>query len=153
MQPFIDPGSLRPGSVHAEDAPGFAAVSNVLTSHTRSRLSIEDHGQGASVEIIYTPSSDGAVVQHANARFGSDFPLDVPIDVVGALLGFACNSATQWLGPPPWEAKEASELARDLIVLYWLDYPELPALLRRYSVHESEVVRGVVADLVEASAT
>jgi hypothetical protein len=150
MQPFCDHHSVVPGSFHAQKNDAYGAVSSVMTMHSRSRLSIEDSPQCAVVDIAYRPMPDERVVARANERFGWDMPLDVPADVVAALLGFSCNSARQWLEPDPRTEDDPQAVAGALSVLYYMDEPSLPELLRDLASHPSEVVRDTVSELQRA---
>ncbi|GAA3765435.1 hypothetical protein GCM10022225_59490 [Plantactinospora mayteni] len=59
------------------------------TAHSGSYLTIEAHdGELLVGEVRYRSNTYPEVVEKLNATFGSYFPTDLPVDVIGALLGF-----------------------------------------------------------------
>ncbi|MCP2328276.1 hypothetical protein HDA40_006783 [Hamadaea flava] len=59
------------------------------TAHSGSYVTFEAHyGEMLVGEVRYRPSTYPEVVEALNAYFGSYFPTDLPVDVIGALLGF-----------------------------------------------------------------
>lgn len=61
------------------------------TLHSRSLLSFEIHSRGlvfAAVRYRPTPKSHHAVVERVNTAFDMNYPLDLPLDVLGALTCF-----------------------------------------------------------------
>jgi len=59
------------------------------TAHTGSYVTFEaHHGELLVGEVRYRPNTYPEVVERLNAAFGSYFPTDLPVDVIGTLLGF-----------------------------------------------------------------
>lgn len=130
------------------------------TRHSRSYLTIEVHGSvhgsdtGDDIyvaEVRYRPSPHTWAVKAMNTMFGCDYPIDLPVDVVGALMGF------QFAGAGDFEAELAKatdpeQIAGLLYVVSALRHDDLGAfaLLRKCLEHPSPVVRGTVADIAMA---
>jgi hypothetical protein len=140
LQPFVDYNSIG----HNPN------ILEMCTYFSRSFLRMDGFQQGAVVKIHYSPAPHGEVVARYNERFDKDFPLDVPIDVVGALLGFSCESARRWADPDPVHRDDPNEIRRCLVMLYYLEHPGLPATLDTLRSHRSPEVRETVAKITEA---
>ena len=71
------------------------------TAHSRSYVSFEIHGrQFVCVAVRYRPSpaSHHDVVARLNRELGWAYPLDLPLDAIGALTGFYFNPETRAAG-------------------------------------------------------
>ncbi len=67
---------------------GAAPALHVRTLISRSVLRVEDHEGLYIAQVRYAPADRHQQVEALNAQFGSSFPLDLPLDVVAAMLGF-----------------------------------------------------------------
>ena len=122
------------------------------TRHSRSYLTIEVHHRDLFVaEVRYRPSPHVGVIEAMNAHFGCDYPTDLPVDAVAALLGF------QFDGAPDLEAELAratdpEQLAGLLYVLSALrhDDPGALPIWRRHLEHPSIEVRSTIVDVAVA---
>lgn len=136
----------------AEQATGAVWSVSRRTRHSRSYVSIELHHRDVFViEVRYAPSSHGAPVERMNAHFGSDYPTDLPVDVVGALLGFRFDSASDL--QTQLEATAAPDkIAGCLTVLSALRHSDMGAtrIYRRYMDHPDPVVRATLCNIFAA---
>ncbi|MGH8876549.1 MAG: hypothetical protein ACRD0P_04275 [Stackebrandtia sp.] len=118
------------------------------TLHSRSYLSFEMHLSAlACAAVRYRPSPAGhhAVVERVNAALDLDFPLDLPLDAVGAL------SCLEFIAAADIEAQlEAPEsidhLASTIAAYTALHHGDLAATtrLRDFARHPDPAVRGIV---------
>jgi tetratricopeptide (TPR) repeat protein len=165
--PFLEPGSW--GSAYADDpwpehvpeqpnsAPHFerrqretnrqadgAVWSRTRrTRHSRSYLAYELHHEDVFVvDVRYAPSRQTAVVERMNAHFGCDYPRDMPVDVIAALLGFGFDSASDLQNELETTA-DPQALAGLLSLLSALRHSDLSMfrVFRRYMDHPDAVVR------------
>ena len=58
------------------------------TQHSRSIFSLEHHRAGWVVDLRYRPSPHAEQTRALNARFGTSFPEDLPLDGIGLLMHF-----------------------------------------------------------------
>ncbi|MCC6554447.1 MAG: hypothetical protein IT372_15825 [Polyangiaceae bacterium] len=119
------------------------------TLFSRSQITIELHQRALYVwEIRYRPSRHACVIERFNERFGLRFPTDLPLDVVGVLVGFELAEA-EWLEARLGEQTDAGAVAAYLRVIAAVRHSDLGVLrlLRRHLDHESPVVRGTIANL------
>ncbi len=58
------------------------------TQHSRSVFSLEHHWAGWVVDLRYRSSPHAAQVRALNARFGTSYPEDLPLDGFGLLMHF-----------------------------------------------------------------
>ncbi|MCB9719100.1 MAG: tetratricopeptide repeat protein [Myxococcales bacterium] len=143
--------SLRQREV-AEQAPGHVWTQTRRTRHSRSYLTIEVHHRDLFVvEARYQPSRHGSVVEAMNAHFGCDYPVDMPVDVVAALLGFQFDGAGD-LEAQLAGTEDPEQLAGLLLVISALrhDDPGVLALYRERLEHPDATVRGTIAEIAMA---
>lgn len=143
--------SLRQRDV-AEQGPGRVWTLTRRTRYSRSYLSIEVHHRELFVvEARYRPSRQASVIEAMNAHFGCDYPLDMPVDVVAALLGFQFASAAD-LEAELDDADEPGQQAGLLLVISALRHDDLGvlALYRRMLDHIDSTVRGTIGDIAMA---
>ncbi len=116
------------------------------TRHSRSILTIELHHRDVFVaEVRYRPSRHTAVVARMNQHFGSDYPVDLPIDALAALLGFRFESARD-LEIELSRTRDGDAAAGLLQVLSALRHsdPSVTTLYRRWLEHPDETVRSTL---------
>jgi hypothetical protein len=128
-----------------------AALASVTyrTLYSRAHVTFEIHqDRFYVVEVRYRPSAHGRVIDRLNERLGTAFPLDLPFDVVGALVGFG------WAETPDVERAlhaqiEAEPIAAYLQVVAALRYADLRVteILQRYLDLDDPRVRGAIANL------
>jgi tetratricopeptide (TPR) repeat protein len=122
------------------------------TRHSRSYLAIEVHHRDIFVaEVRYRPSTQVAVIEAMNAHFGCDYPADMPVDAVAALLGFQFDGAAD-LEAELARATDPEQLSALLYVLSALRHDDLGALpiWRRYLEHPALDVRSTIGDIAVA---
>ncbi len=128
------------------------------TRHSRSILAIELHHRDIFVaDVRYRPTSDNGVIAAMNRRFGTEYPTDMPVDVVAALLGFRFDAAadletqlaTHTRGG---DASDPSLAAGLLQVISALRHDDLAvgALYRRWVDHDDSVVRSTLYNIFVA---
>jgi hypothetical protein len=122
------------------------------TRHSRSILTIELHHRDVFVaEVRYRPSEHTGVVVAMNREFGCDFPQDMPVDVVAALLGFRFEGARDL--ESQLDATSDPEIIAGLLqVLSAIRHSDLGIvrLYRRYLDHPAEVVRSTLYNVFVA---
>jgi len=135
--------------------PGRVWSISRRTRHSRSILSIELHHRDVFVaEIRYRPSTHGAVVAAINARFGSEYPVDLPLDAVAALLGFRFDAAEDLENQlavigPSGDAQLAAGLLQVTSALRHDDL-SVTTLYRRWLEHDAAVVRSTLYNVFVA---
>jgi tetratricopeptide (TPR) repeat protein len=177
VNPFVEPGawgSSRADDPWPEEMPAqpnlqlrMAAREQVVTlqtpgrvwsiarrtCHSRSILTIELHHRDLFVaDVRYRPSPHTEVLAALNARFGSDYPTDLPIDVVAALLGFRFDGAAD-LEARLADAEASGELVAGLLqVTSALRHDDLSvtALYRRWVEHPDPQVRSALYNIFVA---
>ncbi|MCA9710842.1 MAG: tetratricopeptide repeat protein [Myxococcales bacterium] len=159
--PWPDQIPSQPGLVHkiaehqrlvSEQARGHVWSLTRRTRHSRSYLTIEVHHREVFVaQLRYRPSPFVEVIEAMNAYFGCDYPTDMPVDAVAALLGFQFDGARD-LEVELARATDPEQLAGLLLVLSALRHGDLGAieLYRRYVDHPAPVVRSTLADVAVA---
>ncbi len=174
--PFVEPGSW--GSAYADDpwpehvpdqpnsiphferrqretnrqADGLVWSRTRRTRHSRSYLSYELHHDDVFViDVRYAPSRHTSVVERMNAHFGCDYPRDMPVDVIAALLGFGFDSASDLQNELEATA-EPQALAGLLSLLSALRHSDLSMfpIFRRYMDHPDAGVRTTLWNLFAA---
>jgi tetratricopeptide (TPR) repeat protein len=174
--PFLEPGSW--GSAYADDpwpeqvpdqpnsiphferrqretnrqADGLIWTRTRRSRHSRSYLGYELHHDDVFVlDVRYTPSRQTAVVERMNQHFGCDYPRDMPVDVIAALLGFGFDSATDVQNELETTA-EPQALAGLLSLLSSLRHSDVSmfTIFRRYMDHPDAVVRTTLWNLFAA---
>lgn len=136
----------------AQQARGHVWSVTRRTRHSRSYLTIEVHHRDIFVaEVRYRPSPHVAVVEGMNAHFGCDYPTDLPVDAVAALLGFQFDGAAD-LEAELDRATDPEQLSALLYVLSALRHDDLGALpiWRRYLEHPVVDVRSTIGDIAVA---
>jgi hypothetical protein len=136
----------------AQQARGHVWSETRRTRHSRSYLTIEVHHRDVFVaEVRYRPSPHVAVIEAMNAHFGCDYPTDMPVDAVAALLGFQFDGAAD-LEAELSRATDPEQLSALLYVLSALRHDDLGALplWRRYLEHPSLDVRSTIGDIAVA---
>ena len=119
------------------------------TLFSGSQVAYELHDKRVMIaDVRYRPAPHGDIVGAFNARFETTYPLDLPLDVVGALYGFAFVTAGEVAqriadGPAP------GQLAALLRASAAIENDGLAAieLLRRFLDHESVAVRGTIFNI------
>jgi tetratricopeptide (TPR) repeat protein len=122
------------------------------TRHSRSILTIELHHRDVFVaEVRYRPSEHADVVRSMNQKFGCDFPRDMPVDAVAALLGFRFEGARD-LESQLDATSDPEVLAGLLQIMSALRHSDLGIvrLYRRYLDHPAEVVRSTLYNVFVA---
>lgn len=174
--PFMDPGAW--GSAHTDDpwpdeipaqrelALQLAARERLMcaqgrgrvwslsrrTRWSRSILTIELHHRDVFVlDVRYQPADHGAVVDRVNAHFGCDYPRDLPVDVVAALLGFRFDGARD-LEAELATAESGQLIASLLQVISALRHSDLGAVVhyRRFMMHPDPAVRSTLYNILLA---
>jgi tetratricopeptide (TPR) repeat protein len=136
----------------AEQAPGQVWSISRRTRHSRSYLTIELHHRDIFVaEVRYEPASDARLVERLNADLGCDYPLDMPVDAVAALLGFQFEQADD-LRTRLDSSADPEELAGIILVLSSLCHSDLSMtrVYRRYMDHPESVVRTTLCNIFVA---
>ena len=165
--PFLEPGSW--GSAYADDpwpehvpeqpnsvlhferrqrdtnrqADGLVWSRTRRTRHSRSYVGYELHHDDVFIiDVRYTPSQQTAVVERMNDHFGCDYPRDMPVDVIAALLGFGFDSARDLQNELETTA-DPQALAGLLSLLSALRHSDLSMfrIFRRYMDHPDTGVR------------
>jgi len=122
------------------------------TRHSRSYLSVELHHRDVFVaEVRYRPAPHAKSIARMNAHFGCDYPEDMPIDAVAALLGFQFD-AIEDLTARLDATSEPDEIAGLLTVLSALRHSDLGIVrfYRRYMDHPEPVVRTTLCNIFVA---
>lgn len=174
--PFVEPGSW--GSAYADDpwpehvpeqpnslphferrqretnrqADGSVWARTRRTRHSRSYLAFELHHDDVFViDVRYTPARQTAVVERMNDHFGCDYPVDMPVDVIAALLGFGFDSARD-LQNELEVTSEPEALAGLLSLLSALRHSDLSMFrtFRRYMDHPDPGVRTTLWNIFAA---
>lgn len=120
------------------------------TAQSRSYLSIEGHrGELFVANVRYRPSNHPQVVEAMNAEFGCPFPLDLPVDVIGALLGFDFSTLEMWESCLAKET-EIGDILGQLEIALALSHGDLDAVerLRPYMDHEDPRARSEALNMV-----
>jgi hypothetical protein len=136
----------------AEQARGAVWSVTRRTRHSRSYLSVELHHRDVFVlEVRYRPSRQIALVDRLNNHFGCDYPLDMPPDAIGALLGFRFDSAADLLAQVD-ATSNPDEIAGLLSVISALRHTDLSMVrvYRRYMDHPDPVVRTTLCNVFAA---
>ncbi|MEM7153956.1 MAG: tetratricopeptide repeat protein [Myxococcota bacterium] len=136
----------------AQQAPGHIWSLTRRTRHSRSYLSIEVHHHDLFVaEARYRPSRHSLVIEAMNDYFGCDYPTDMPVDVVAALLGFQFDGARD-LESELEDTEDPEQVAGLLLVISALRHADLGALplYRSFLAHPDSMVRGTVGDIAMA---
>jgi tetratricopeptide (TPR) repeat protein len=138
-----------------QQTPGRVWSISRRTRHSRSIFSIELHHRDVFVaEVRYRPSLHSAVIAAINARFGSEYPTDLPIDAAAALLGLRFDASADL------EAQLAAldpvsdgEVAAGLLLLVSAlrhDDLAVTSLYRRWIEHEDPIVRSTLYNVFVA---
>jgi hypothetical protein len=139
-------------AVVAQQARGHVWSLTRRTRHSRSHLTIEVHHRDIFVaEVRYRPSVHLTVIEAMNTHFGCDYPTDLPVDAVAALLGFQFDGAADLEAELP-RAEDPEQLAGLLYVLSALrhDDPGVLAIYRSHLEHPAAVVRRTLGDIAMA---
>ena len=137
------------GETAKEQDPGVPSMT-WRTAQSRSYLSIEGHSGELFVgNVRYRPSNHPHVVEAMNAEFGCYFPLDLPVDVIGALLGFDFGTLDRWEGRLA-KATNTPDVLGQLEIALALSYGDLDAVdrLRPYMTHDDPAARVEVLNMV-----
>ncbi len=122
------------------------------TRHSRSYVSFElHHGDVFVADVRYAPSRQSVVVERLNHHLGCDYPTDMPVDTIGALMGFGFDSA----GDLQNELEVTSDpqaVAGLLSLLSALRHSDLAmfSLFRRYMNHPDTLVRTTLWNIFAA---
>lgn len=136
----------------AEQAAGAVWSVTRRTRHSRSYLSIELHHREIFVaQVRYRPSPQRDVIRRVNAHFGCDYPEDLPVDALGALLGFAFDQNRD-LEERLEVTSAPEELAGLLLVLSALRHGDLGmvSIYRRYLTHPEPMLRATLCNILVA---
>jgi len=133
----------------AEQAPGSVWSMSRRLRHSRGYLAIErHHGDIFTAMVRYSPSPHPGPVAAMNARFGTEYPQDLPVDALGALLGFQFDHATDL--EAKLDATDDPEIAAGLLlVISALRHSDLDAqqLYRTWSTHDAASVRATICTI------
>lgn len=132
-------GISREASQQGDGVPSMTR----RTAHSGSYLTFEAHfGQLLVGEVRYRPTSHPQMVEAMNAAFGSYFPTDLPVDVIGALMGFDFMTIDMMEQELARETDPGNVLGQ-LQIATALTYGDLDAFarLRRYFDHEDASYR------------
>lgn len=139
-------------AVVTQQARGRVWSSTRRTRHSRSYLTLEIHHRDLFVaEVRYRPSAHAGVVEAMNAYFGCDYPADMPVDAVAALLGFQFEGAGD-LEAEVLHAEDPEELAGLIHVLSALRHDDLGVLhlYRSLLEHPASIVRSTIGEIAVA---
>lgn len=120
--------------------------------HSRGYLSIErHHGEIFTAVVRYRPSPHASTVRAVNKQFGTEYPEDLPVDALAALLGFQFDH-TDDLEQALDAAEDPQEAAGLLLVIAALRHSDLDAhaLLRKWAQHGDPTVRAAVCTIAAA---
>jgi len=148
---YVSKIAIRQREVNSQTEGAVWSISR-RTRHSRSYLTIELHHRDIFiVEVRYRPAPHYAVIEDLNARFGCDYPLDMPLDAVAALLGFQFDSAEELVASLDSTA-EPNTIAGLLTVLSALRHSDLGVVryYRRYMDHPEPVVRTTLCNIFAA---
>lgn len=132
-----------------EQRKGATARFTRRTLFSRSQLTIEIHRGGLYVwEIRYRPSKHQAVMEQFNQQFGTSYPIDLPFDVIGALMGFDF-ALPEWLEERLAQQTDPGQIAAYLQVIAAARHCDLSVtdLLQKYTSHEAIQVRASIANV------
>jgi tetratricopeptide (TPR) repeat protein len=129
-------------------APGRPPSETWRTVHSRSYLTLEQHGQILVLAARYRPGHHGQVVERVNAAFGCAYPTDLPLDVL-AVLGDYPVMDTGALEAALDDQDEPEQTAAILRLLGALWHGDLAALTRLggYLASPERVVRAQAVNL------
>jgi hypothetical protein len=88
---FVDRGALDGVAAlrrTSGQSPQRPLSESYRTQHSRSIFSLEQHRVGFVVDVRYRPSPHPDRTRALNARFGTRYPEDLPLDCVGLLMHF-----------------------------------------------------------------
>ncbi len=120
------------------------------TRWSHSILSLELHHRDVFVlEVRYRPTDHGAVIDRVNAHFGCEYPRDLPVDVIAALLGFRFDSAGD-LEAALATADGGQAIAPLLRVISALRHSDLGVVVhfRRFMMHPDPSVRSTLYNIL-----
>jgi hypothetical protein len=83
----IPVGQLRQ---YIAQTPGTHPRTSIRTRHSRSVVQAIDWRDGYFADLFFVPAPHVDATAGYNDACGTDFPPGTPVDVMGALLGFAC---------------------------------------------------------------
>ena len=133
----------------ATQAEGSVWSMTRRTLHSRSHLRLSLHQRDLFViEVRYAPAPFESILDALNEHFGTDYPTDMPLDAVAALLGFQFSSASD-LQDELESSSDPEKIAGCLCVLAALRYDDLGVvrLFRRYMDHPDSVVRTTLCNI------
>ncbi|MBL4685908.1 MAG: tetratricopeptide repeat protein [Nannocystaceae bacterium] len=136
----------------AEQAPGAVWSMTRRLRHSRGYLSVQRHHGDVFVAVVrYRPTSHPSTVQAVNKQFGTDYPEDLPVDAIGALLGFQFDSADD-LQASLQATTDPYDIAGRLMVLSALRHSDLDAqaVYRTWAKHPDAIVRATVCSIAVA---
>lgn len=131
-----------------EQRKGAIARFTRRTLFSRSHLGVEMHRGGLYVwDIRYRPSRHTQVMEQFNQRFGTSYPIDLPFDVIGALMGFDF-ALPEWLEERLAQQSDPGQIAAYLQVIAATRHSDLRVtdVLQRYIKHEALPVRASIAN-------
>lgn len=120
------------------------------TAHSGTYVTIEIHkGALLVAEVRYRPSNRPQAVADLNARFGSTFPADLPVDAVGMLLGFDFQTTDMTIADVP-TVEDLGERLGALQIALAVTYGDPDGLdrLRPYLRHEDPRFRVHVCNML-----
>lgn len=137
-----------------DQAPVGTASFSFRSLFSKSVLRVEDHAgltQGLTLfvsHLRYRPARHAPLIRDLNQRLGSHYSEDLPIDLVGALLGLPFDSPERIRAALPAQSAPAS-LSFGLLCLEALAENDTMAEndLRPYASHSEGAVRQLVANL------
>lgn len=136
----------------AEQARGAVWSMTRRLRHSRGYLSIErHHGEIFVATVRYVPAGQASTVRAVNEHFGTEYPEDLPVDALGALLGFQFDAAGD-LEASLAQADDPGEVAGLLMVISALRHSDLDAqaLYRQWARHEDPSVRATLCTIAAA---
>jgi len=148
---YVSKIAIRQREVNAQ-ADGAVWSITRRTRHSRSYLSVELHHRDIFIaEVRYRPARHYGVIERMNRHFGSDYPADMPIDAVAALLGFQFDGAED-LSARLDATADPEQIAGLLSVLSALRHSDLGVVryYRRYMDHPEPVVRATLCNIFAA---
>lgn len=148
---YVSKIAIRQREVNQQAEGAVWSVSR-RTRHSRSYLSIELHHRDIFViEVRYRPAEHYEVIDDLNGHFGCDYPTDMPLDAVAALLGFQFDSIEDLTARLDTTA-DPEQLAGLLTVLSALRHSDLGVVryYRRYMDHPEPVVRATLCNIFAA---
>lgn len=114
---------------------------------SRSHVGYELHSGNLFVwDIRYQPAPFAGVIGRLNSEFGLSYPLDLPVDVAGALLGFGSADSPVFEGMLDNQPGDVAPLIEIIGALRNYDL-SVVEVIRRFLDHDDIWVRSTIANV------